>query len=108
MSNGYFDTRLYDNLEEKIKTFNTKMSELGSTDTTSIYDVNKKLARLEILIYRDLPNVWDTDHGREIIKKMQSVYETSKQYWNGMYSNLETYQATRLYMDTKTEDVDSL
>ncbi len=111
MSNGYFDTRLYDNLNERIKTFNTKMSELGSTDTTSIYVVNKDFAELGELINKVLPEVWDTEHGREIIKKMSKVYEDGKRFWDdGMYINFVPYQATRLYMDTKTitKDVDSL
>lgn len=108
MSNGYFDIRLYDNLNKRIETFNTKMSELGSTDTTSINVVNKELANLEKFIYTDLPKVWDTENGREVIKKMERVYEMGKSYWDGMYNNLETYQATRLYYNTNDKVENSL
>ena len=106
MSNG-----LYDNLTERIRVFNEKMTTLGGDKDTDIGVVNKELAELGELINKVLPEVWDTEHGREIIKKMSKVYEDGKRFWDdGMYINFVPYQATRLYMDTDTiiKAVDSL
>lgn len=106
MSGGYFDQELYDNLKEKIRVFNDKMVNLGINNDANIGVVNNNIKIIEDYIYRDLPKVWDTKSGREVIKKMQEVYSTGKDCLDCMYSNLETFKETRLYYNTTTEDME--
>lgn len=106
MSGNYFNQKLYDNLDRKIKEFNDKMANLGNNNDADIGVINNNINIIHDYIYTDLPKVWDTKSGREVIKKMQDVYSKCKDYWDCMYTNLETYRGTRLYYNSTKNDME--